>query len=145
MKFVPEGTTDIAQPLDTYFHRQLKYLTKKFFYFNSLHVAEDQNELSSRNGVLKLHSLIHFLLSAPIFAPMIKYCWFSSGLWNDADPKPEFRNVNEVCFSSHRITCESDINCPEPSFITCSWCEKVSCYKHFFTDNHMLVCSNCTF
>lgn len=78
--FVPESCTDLCQPLDTYFHRQLKLIVKQLYYYDSLHEIWENSELCTRNGVLKLQSLVHFILSAPVFIPMVRYCWYSSGL-----------------------------------------------------------------
>ncbi|OXA48191.1 Tigger transposable element-derived protein 6 [Folsomia candida] len=70
VKLIPENTTDLCQPLDTYFHRQLKYLLKQFSAYELLNEYEKPSELSSRNGAIKLHSLAHFILSAPVLKPM---------------------------------------------------------------------------
>ncbi|OXA55840.1 hypothetical protein Fcan01_08843 [Folsomia candida] len=39
-------------------------------------ISQEDN-WTTRKGVLKLQSLLHFLISAPIFKPMIKYSWYS--------------------------------------------------------------------
>lgn len=57
VEFVPESCTDLCQPLDTYFHRQLEFIVKQFHYYASLHELDESSELSTRNGSLKLHSL----------------------------------------------------------------------------------------
>ena len=81
IKFVPEHCTDICQPLHTYLHRQLKYLTKQFYSHEIKLLKENEkSQLISRNGILKMQSLIYYILSAPVFESMIKYCWLLSGL-----------------------------------------------------------------
>ncbi|XP_035708085.1 uncharacterized protein LOC118435775 isoform X1 [Folsomia candida] len=141
LKFVPEGCTDLCQPLDTYFHRQLKFIVKQFYYFDSLHCPHEQelSELCTRNGILKLQSLVHFLLSAPVFLPMIRYCWYSSGLWADGE-KPNFKNVSEVCFQSKGTDC-SVFDCNVVPFISCSWCKFSFCFNHFYINYHMSSCT----
>lgn len=141
LKFVPEGCTDLCQPLDTYFHRQLKFIVKQFYYFDSLHCPHEQelSELCTRNGILKLQSLVHFLLSAPVFLPMIRYCWYSSGLWADGE-KPNFKNVSEVCFQSKGTDC-SVFDCNVVPFISCSWCKFSFCFNHFYINYHMSGCT----
>lgn len=139
VKFVPENCTDVAQPLDTYFHRELKYLSKQFYHYNALcHKNEVQAKLFSRNGILKLIALAHFLLSAPSFIPMIKYCWYSSGLWI-GDDKPTFANVKSVCFTYSGIQCVLP-SCEGLFFIKCSWCQNSYCFKDFYDKNHMNLC-----
>lgn len=143
LKFVPEGCTDLCQPLDTYFHRLLKFLVKQFYYYDSLHChreAEELSELCSRNGILKLQSLVHFVLSAPVFLPMVRYCWYSSGVWADGD-KPIFENVSQVCFQSKETNC-SLIDCEIVSFIKCSWCKFSFCFTHFYKNYHASSCIN---
>lgn len=100
LKVIPEKCTPLAQPLDTTFHRQLKGLAREILAqleicVNVEGVHRDDN-WNPRKGVIKLNSLLHFFLSAPIFTPMIKYSWFSSGL---SDEKVEFLNVKQVCFT----------------------------------------------
>lgn len=136
--FVPESCTDLCQPLDTYFHRQLKYIVKQFYFYESLHEPGESSYLCTRNGVLKLHSLVHFVLSAPVFVPMIRYCWYSSGLWADGG-KPLFKNVSEVCFKPRATDCSLMI-CDNDAFIKCSWCDLSFCFNDFYHKNHMLTC-----
>ena len=92
VSFILENCTDLVQPLDTYFHRELKYVIKQFYNYAILH-GDDQlyATLTSRNGIIKLQSLTHFILSSPKFKKMIEYCWFSSGLL--VGERPDFLNV----------------------------------------------------
>ncbi|OXA39326.1 hypothetical protein Fcan01_25912 [Folsomia candida] len=100
LKVIPEKCTPLAQPLDTTFHRQLKYLAREilaglevFLNANGIHQHDNWN---TRKGVLKLQSILHLMISAPIFQPMIRYAWFSSGLSTE---KPDFLNVKQACFT----------------------------------------------
>jgi DDE superfamily endonuclease/Tc5 transposase-like protein len=135
---IPENCTDLVQPLDTYFHRQLKFLVRQFYEFAMLH-ENDHHEsvLTSRNGILKLQSLVHFLLSAPAFKNMIRQCWFSSELLNN---KPEFENIKTVCFSLGDMKCSKE-NCNNNAFIKCSWCKESFCFENFFHEYHIIDCT----
>ena len=64
--------------------------------------------LHERNPLIKLVSLIHKQLSAPVFENMILYSWYSCAYLKD-DPSP-FKNVNEVCFPNLTINqnCQID-------------------------------------
>ncbi|OXA39876.1 Tigger transposable element-derived protein 6 [Folsomia candida] len=139
VRFIPEHCTDVCQPLDTYFHRQLKYLARQFYSFESVHAKTPTPQLLTRDGLLKMQSLVHYLLSAPVFRNMIKYCWFSSGIW-DGEDRPVFRNVKEVCFNFHNdMKCSSN-DCTNMAFISCSWCNSVLCFDEFFYDYHLMYC-----
>lgn len=130
LKVIPEKCTPLAQPLDTTFHRQLKYLAREilaglevFLNANGIHQHDNWN---TRKGVLKLQSILHLMISAPIFQPMIRYAWFSSGLSTE---KPDFLNVKQACFTfadgdSH--ICEMP-GCDKPRFIKCARCRKIIC------------------
>jgi DDE superfamily endonuclease/Tc5 transposase-like protein len=139
VKFIPENTTDLVQPLDTYFHRQLKLLVRKFYEYEMLYEREDRSTLVTRNGILKLQSLVHFLLKAPIFNSMIRQCWYSSGLF--VGDKPEFSNVNSICFQLGKGKCEVE-NCTKKAFIRRSWCMKCVCYDEFYHDYHLILCKS---
>ena len=58
-------------------------------------VALDQLNviLHERNTLIKLVSLIHNQLSAPVFENMILYSWYACGYLKD-DPSP-FKNINK--------------------------------------------------
>jgi len=136
VKFIPECTTDQCQPLDLHFHRQLKYLHRQFYEYVSLHTPDlEKDLLIARNSILKVHSLIHFFLRAPVFNPMIRYSWFSSGL--GVKEKPDFKNVRDVCFDLGNMKCG---NCSKSAFMRCSWCFKLLCFDECFHDYHLMIC-----
>jgi hypothetical protein len=128
---IPPKTTSHIQPCDKYFFRQWKYLYQRCFD----RVAIDQLpiDLRTRDSILKLQSLIHNQLSSKRFIPMIRYAWFSCG-YAVQDPG-QFENVRDVCFSFDKDIC-SIVGCGDQTFICCSWCEDVLCFRHFFVEDH---------
>jgi len=148
LKVIPEKCTPLAQPLDTTFHRQLKYLAREIcaaleIYINVQGVNQEDN-WNTRKGVLKLQSLLHFQLKSPIFVSMIKYSWYSSGL---TDEKVAFQNVKKVCFTfadTDPPKCQI-IDCDNQRFIKCSFCRKCICIHDFWIQNHFYVCEDSTF
>lgn len=136
LKIIPENCTDICQPLDTTFHRQLKYFARAIsaeFTLNNSSNINRVDEITTRNNVLRMQSLLHNQLSASIFEDMIKYSWFSSGL---TDERPIFLTVSEVCFSflsDDKKVCEI---CSSARFLKCAHCQKILCFNCFFYEYH---------
>ena len=128
---IPAKTTGDIQPLDRYFFRQWKYFKQKIC--DRIAIDRVNIDITSRNNVLKMHSLIHNQLSAAKFSPMIKYAWFSTG-YLLTDPGP-FENVQDVCFSFDEDFCSMS-TCNDYSFISCSYCNSILCFRHFFIDDH---------
>ena len=78
---IPLKTTPKIQSLDVFFNRQYKVIAYRVY---DRVILEDINlHLAERNNVVRLHSLIHNQLSAPIFVPMIRYAWFKSRYVDD--------------------------------------------------------------
>jgi len=138
LKIIPKKCTSLCQPLDTTFHRQLKYFARALHEEFKLKYSKEvsaNDEITTRNNIIKMHSILHNQLSAPIFQPMIKYCWFSSGL---SDDKPLFKSVREACFhfeTSEGTVCGND-NCKNPRFVKCAHCRKIFCFPCFFIQYH---------
>ncbi|CAL8085079.1 unnamed protein product [Orchesella dallaii] len=130
---IPPRTTAIAQPLDVYFFRQWKILTKKIY--DRVSLDNLTVNLKERSNIIKMQSLIHYQLSSPVFKKMIQYSWFKAGYLED-DPG-RFQNVNEVCFTFKEDLCVQDCSqCSEGVFLLCSWCRNPLCFSHFFTAYH---------
>ena len=70
IQILPKTTSDI-QTLDKYFNRQIKVLAKKVY--NRVALDQLNVNLHERNNIIKLVSLIHNQLSAPVFKPLILY------------------------------------------------------------------------
>lgn len=128
---IPEKTTGTTQPLDVYFFRQWKYVVRYLYDYVRLH-AIDIN-LTQRDNIIKMHSLIHNQFSADAFVPMIQYAWYKSGLRQG--PPPSFKNAHEILIRHVTGKC-SDPSCEESAFIRCSHCESKLCFKHFFESYH---------
>jgi len=128
---IPPKTTGDIQPCDKYFFRQWKYFYQRCFD----HVAIDQIniDLRLRDNILKLHSLIHNQLSSDHFHSMMEYAWYSCGYTKQKPRK--FQSVRDICFSFSADEC-SIPDCDVGSFMTCSWCDEVLCFHHFFVSDH---------
>jgi hypothetical protein len=137
LRVIPEKCTPLAQPLDTTFHRQLKYLAREILsgleIFVNVDGVSQEDNWNTRKGVIRLQSFLHFQLCAPIFKPMIRYSWFSSGLLTD---KPSFKNVKEACFTfenSDPLTCQVP-SCRGQRFLKCI------CIHHVWIESHFDFC-----
>jgi len=69
-------------------------------------------DLRSRNGIIKLQSLIYNQLTSAIFKPMWKYTWIKAGYCSEN--YETFQTVDEICFHNMNLTCSL---CEESSFI----------------------------
>ncbi len=130
---IPRKTTSDLQPLDCFYNRQMKNFIEKLY--NRVALDEIDIHLYERNNIIKLTSLVHDQLSAPVFRPMIKYSWFVAGLLKQ-NPSP-FLTVNEVCFppiSGHE-QCQSS-GCEESVMVNCAHCSKKLCFEQFFISYH---------
>jgi len=91
--------------------------------------------MTTRNGVLRILSLVDFFLRAPEFQPMIRYSWYSSGLGELE--KPDFKTAKEICFDLGDMKCST---CEKDAFIRCNWCLKFLCFEECFHDYHVMIC-----
>ena len=127
---IPEGATKYIQPLDVFTFRQWKDFARKFS--DSVIVNNINIKLHDRNNIIKLQSLIHNQFSATRYKDMLRYAWYKSGYINAN--LEEFSTPADDSFKdTHKLTCDI---CGEIAFITCGWCNKSLCFKHFFHDYH---------
>lgn len=137
LRIIPKKCTSICQPLDTTFHRQLKYFARAIYSEASLRYSDDNNpadEVTTRNNIIRLQSLLHNQMKAPIFEPMIRYSWYSAGL---TDEKPLFLSVKEACFTfdgKTDTTCE--MQCGNLRFVKCAHCRRNLCFICFYYNYH---------
>lgn len=97
----------------------------------------EQYKLVHRISILRMQSLLQFLLSAPLFNTMIQYSWVTTGLKNEDQP---FHNAFTGCFKFELSIC-AKFGCPSTIFIKCSWCREEICFQHFYDDYHVMTCS----
>jgi len=130
-RVIPPKTIGMIQPLDVYYNRQHKKIVRRVYD----HIRLDQIDinLSERNNLIKLQSLVHSQMCSKAFQPMIQYAWFKSGL-SEFDPGP-FQNVKDICFTFQTDKCH-ETNCMGGPMIRCSWCTKELCFNHFFREYH---------
>ena len=128
---IPRKTTSLIQPLDVYFNRQWKAIARNAY--DRVRLDELSINISERNNIIRLQSLIRNQMRSPIFVPMIKFAWYPS-IYTKQNPSP-FQNVKEACFSFISDSC-SEQSCDQSPFITCSWCEKDLCFDHCIISYH---------
>ncbi|XP_025832862.1 uncharacterized protein LOC108734939 [Agrilus planipennis] len=133
-KIIPPKCTPLVQPCDVYFYRQVKNFIKRLQ--STADLLDKNYEIHSREDCLKIHSIVHHQLSAPIFHQMIQYAWFASGL---CDTKKFFTNVNQACFSLDLL--KTHCNCNKTAFICRSWCRKNVCFECFYHNYHSGSCT----
>lgn len=124
VRFIPPNCTPLCQPLDCYLHRQMKYLLKRLQ--NCTYLMEENRQINSREDCIKIHSLIHRQLSAPVFKNMIQYSWFSAKLIEERDI---YMNVIDALFSFPKT---SKCSCSRLGFIKCAWCRSIFCVFSLF-------------
>jgi hypothetical protein len=67
----------MAQPLDTYFNRNLKYFIEMFD--NQIRLDGLDIDMGNRFTLMRIFSLLWDQLSSDCFKEMIQYSWYSSG------------------------------------------------------------------
>ncbi|XP_032673519.1 uncharacterized protein LOC116845214 [Odontomachus brunneus] len=135
IKIIPPKCTLLCQPCDVYFFRQVQNFIKKLQ--NCTYLLKRNRKIANREDAIKIHSLVHNQLSAPIFCDMLKYAWFASQITNE---RTFFKNVNEVCFpdSVNKTNCTDCAH--EMSMIVCAWCNELLCFKCFYDKYHPKSC-----
>lgn len=126
---IPEGATGELQPLDVYGFRMWKNFVRTFS--DMVILKNEDLNLHSRNNIIKMHSLVHNQLSSPRFKDSFEYAWYAAGYIDNRPGKVE--NPKRFCFNSNFVTCDI---CGKTAIITCSWCKKSLCLRHFFDEYH---------
>lgn len=128
---IPANTTKYLQPLDVCFFHDYKSMVKRIVEFCNTHENLCGNiDLTTRENVIQLHSLVFNQFSSPTFDDMRRYA-FQKALIQDSDPV--FRTTKQTSFNIRNNTCNKCENVP---IIVCSWCWKHLCFTHFFVHRH---------
>lgn len=126
---IPPGGTRYCQPLDVFGFRVFKGFVRRFT--NSVRLLGVSMNFGQRNTILKMQSLIHRQLCAPVFRSVFRYAWYRSGYTSD---RPEhYEHPVKYCFDAGELLCSL---CQSARFLTCSWCQSSLCFEHFYTAIH---------
>lgn len=132
LQLVPPRLTPRLQPLDIGFMRQYKKFFKRIVE-TALHEGRMQ-EMTTREAVINLHSLIYNQFQAPVYQDMFRYAWhntdrsFTEAELDKAKAPP--RMVQDIQFEFDRSKlCEH--NCSNYAVVRCSHCGKLMCLHHF--------------
>ena len=129
---IPKGTTGKIQPLDVFGFRIWKNYDRHFS--DTVLLLKYDLNLHLRNNIIKLQSLVHNQLSSPRYYSLFKYSWYKSGYVSERPNR--FENPVDFAFQrSSRPLCDVE-GCSEVTVVTCSWCKKSLCFKHFFDEYH---------
>jgi hypothetical protein len=129
---IPAHCTGMIQPLDVFYYRQLKYFIKRLY--STVYVNNLQFNLRSRNGIVRLQSLAHNQLSAPIFKEMIKYSWIKSGYSDEQYER--FETMKDVCFGDVIGKPCQYLGCYAFAVMKCSHFFDY-CFQHVFNPIHL--------
>lgn len=140
---IPKRTTAELQPLDVDFNRQYKKFVKRV---TEKAIQESRvDDITNREGLMNLHSLIWNQFSSSEYEDMIRHAWHNTdpdyGV-EELSSEPPGRMVQEVQFDfDPSDRCE--FNCTNHAFIRCSHCGKLMCLQHFLQrscfHNHSLT------
>lgn len=91
------------------------------------------SSVTSREGILNLHSLLHDQISSTQYTDMIEYAWKNT---DPAFNTSELTNspqkmVNDIQFNFDQAGKCQKANCTEHAFVKCLHCGKLLCLKHF--------------
>ena len=129
---IPPHTTAVLQPLDVTFNRQYKKFAKRIT--EEALYARTVRNITDRDGVINMHSLIWNQFSAPAYQDLLRYAWHNTDTgFSPAElavgPPP--RTVQDIQFSFNASSrCQVD-NCTAHAFIKCAHCGKLLCLHHF--------------
>lgn len=156
---IPEGTTAYIQPwgslkniklctfLDVYGFRIIKAMERKIsdqLLYEEVFTGKTNDNIFSRNNLLKMISLLFNQVASPRFQQMFVYGWYASG-YVEVHPG-RFDNPNDFCFAFDlSLPCSYATGCNKSGFFRCGWCKKVLCATHLFVDpNNRVTYHFCT-
>ena len=109
---------------------QMKNFIKRLY--NHVVLDEIPINLYERNNIIKLVSLVHNQLIAPVFNKMIRFARIAC----EDDPSP-FENANDIYFPHETTHAKCEVHhCQNFVFITCAHCLKKYCFRHFSVAYH---------
>lgn len=128
---IPPRTTDKLQPLDVNFNRQLKIfynrIMEEAFYEDIMH------NVTSREGIINIQSLMHNQLSSPKYRDMILYAWHNTDPAFNRSSLVNFppKMVNSIQFDFEASEKCQVNGCEKHPFIKCAHCDQLLCLHHF--------------
>ena len=136
---LPPKSTKYIQPLDVYFFRQYKIITRRLTdaFRISYASSDDSSKIYDREFVIRLQSFTYNQICSPKFRNMIMYAWKKSG-YNIPETIGLFQNVNEVCFFGVIGSCTED-ECLDSSVIICSTCSSQLFESHCLYPLHLHI------
>lgn len=116
---------------DVNYNRQLKIFYNRIieegFYQNKL------GQLTTREGIINIHSLIHNQIFSPKYVDMIRYAWHGTdpdfNVTELSKFPPAMVNKNQFEFDPAE-KCHA-MGCNQHAFVRCSHCGKLLCLQHF--------------
>lgn len=126
IKILPPGSTSLIQPLDVLIFRQWKMFVKNFA--ERVLLDEIDIDLHDRNVIIKLHTIIHNQLRAPLFQPLISNAWARAAYPVE---KTFYNTFTDSIFDETGSFCGSS-TCRKGSFILCAHCRTHLCLEHLF-------------
>ncbi|KAJ4441030.1 hypothetical protein ANN_10879 [Periplaneta americana] len=102
---MPPKKTKYFQPLDIYFLRQ--YYARSIADCIRTLAENPELNLGNRVFIMKMHSVIHNQLSAPVYRPMLQYSW-QSACYVNPEQVLDFKNVIQVAFDFSALECDSE-------------------------------------
>ena len=126
---IPERTTSEVQPLDVGFMRQYKIFVNRIV--NQAHFDGLIRDVTSREGIIEIHSLIWDQFASPVYREMIAWCWHKTDpQYEDVTGGDKPLMVRGIQFAFDETKCSIE-SCENEPFIRCSHCGKIMCLHHF--------------